>query len=82
MNFIYGFDSLGDKLTCITQTGEYVIRPVLYGEYQGQPTAEPATFEDFDRHGLYIRRDGRHEHIDDFDTVAEAVARAEEQDAY
>ena len=78
MKFIYGCDGLGDKLTGKNEFGTYTIRPVLYvGD-----TAEPATFEDFDRHGLYVLRDGTDEHLQDFDTVAEAISQAEEYSAY
>ena len=69
MNFIYGCDGLGDKLEC----GKYLIRPVLYTDGY----AEPSTFEDFDRYALYfITKFGISTHIDDFDTVAEAISGA------
>ena len=44
MKFTYENDWLGDKLVC----GWYLVRPVLYVK----ASAEPATFEDFDRHAL------------------------------
>ena len=70
MKFTYDCDGLGDKLEC----GNYLIRPVLYNE--DPPTAEPSTFEDFDRHALYLKVNGLDEWLGDFDTVAEAISEA------
>jgi hypothetical protein len=68
MKFIYENDGLGDKLVC----GKYLVRPVIYNTGE----AEPSTFEDFDRHALYLKVNGLDEWLGDFDTVAEAISEA------
>lgn len=87
MKFTYDFDALGDKLVSPKpQDGghSYVIRPVLYGKYEGMDTSEPASFEDFDRYSLYFKvSDGMGGKMEecigpDFDTVREAIIYAEE----
>ena len=84
MKFIYGFDSLGDKLTSPSPIGLFIIRPILYDQSSSSgPVVTPATFEDFDRYSLYVREeDGLDRHLSDWDTISEAIAVAEESNAY